>query len=262
MNFRNPLLHIPVFFMLMVSCNELFEYSPYDTDTNKRHLNSREVKSITENSASSDDTFKFALLSDIHDNYDDLSAAIRNLNHHNDLRFVICCGDITNSGLSQQFDWYVDEIEKSDYPFFSMIGNHDYRSNGLKNYRKIFGQVNSSFVVDGYKFILFDNTIWENENRSPIYSWLSEQLADSENYNIVFCHIPPWGDQMAGKNDTLFREIVRHDNTILCAHGHTHNFQEIYYNGIHTLVSAAINDREYYIISFSGNTSVIQRVNF
>ncbi len=260
---RLNILLLP-FCLVLFSCDDWFEYSPYDTEIKKKHLNSEEVSDI-EMTAIQCDTFKFAVISDIHDNYDDLSDAIRQMNLHLDLMFVVCCGDITNSGLAQQFEWYIEMIEKSRIPFITLIGNHDYRSNGSAIYKKAFGPVNFSFKVEGYEFILFDNTIWENNNKCPQYEWLDNELNNDdpeEISHIVICHIPPWGDQMKGNHESQFWNVVNQENAMLCIHGHTHNHKEQIYQGIASLVSDAINDRTYSIVSLCGKHVSIKTYNF
>ncbi|MBN1144870.1 MAG: metallophosphoesterase [Bacteroidales bacterium] len=251
-----------LFLLSFISCSDNFSYSPYDSDVDKDHPNEEQVKMISNIALSGSDTFKFALLSDIHDNYDDLSDAIKRLNKHTDLSFIACCGDITNSGLAQQFEWYVDVINKSQHPFISLIGNHDYRSNGYRIYQKVFGPSDFSFDAGNYKFVFFDNVVWENDNRSPKFDWLTDQLSDSELPHVILTHIPPWDNQMTGINNLVFRDIVNSENTILCCHGHTHEYADTCYNGVHTIVSEAINDREYYVISLVGKQSFFKRIRY
>lgn len=251
-----------LFLLTLNSCSDQFSYSPYDCDVDKDHLNMNEVNMISNMAQSGTDTFRFALLSDVHDNYDDLSDAIKQLNKHADLNFIACCGDITNSGLAQQFEWYVEVINKSQHPFISVIGNHDYRSNGHRVYKKVFGPSDFSFEAGNYKFVIFDNVVWENDNRSPKLDWLTDQLSDSELPHVILTHIPPWDNQMTGINNLVFRNIANTDNTILCCHGHTHEYADTCYNGIHTIVSDAINDREYYVISLVGNQSFFKRIRY
>lgn len=253
---------IGLFLLSLNSCSDQFSYSPYDSGVDTEHHNHNEVLMISNTPLSGSDTFKFALLSDIHDNYDDLSDAIKRLNKHKDLNFIACCGDITNSGLAQQFEWYVKVINKSHHPFISVIGNHDYRSNGNRVYRKVFGPSDFSFETGNYKFVVFDNVVWENDNRSPKFDWLTDQLSDPELNQVVLTHIPPWDNQMTGINNLVFRDLVNSENTILCCHGHSHEYSDTCYNGVRTIVSEAINDREYYIISLVGNQSFFKRVRY
>lgn len=248
--------------LLCAACSGWFEYSPYDADVDTENINAAEIAEINRELQSTSDTFKFAVMADIHDYYDEMSEAVSLINELDDIRFVICCGDITSRGLAQEFEWYSAIVKKSKHPFITVIGNHEHRSNGFQIFCKLFGSPNISFTSERYKFILFDNTIWENNNLSPNYEWLIDELADSTRHNIVICHIPPWGDQMFGLNNIVFKEIVTADNTMLCVHGHTHNFYETHYNGIHTLVSEAINDRQFYIVSLTDNSSNIKPISF
>jgi 3',5'-cyclic-AMP phosphodiesterase len=248
--------------VLSVACSNLIEYSPYDADVSERNLNISEMSRISSDAQSLTDTFKFALFSDIHENYDDMSDAINSINKLNGLQFVACCGDITNSGLAQEFEWYTDVAAESLYPLITVIGNHDYLSNGYSIYTKLFGEPNMSFTVNKYKFILFDDIIWENNNKEPDYGWLSNELADSNYYHVIMSHIPPYSDEMKGINGLAYDKIVDSTNTILCLHGHCHCFNELTFNGVHTMVTGDIDDGEYYIISLVNDHSIIKRVSF
>jgi 3',5'-cyclic-AMP phosphodiesterase len=254
------LVIIPI--VILSACSDLFEYSPYDEGTTVQHKNSDEIFAITSNFLTCDDTITIALLSDIHDNYDDMADAIVSMNKRGDLQCVICCGDITNFGLAREYEWYVKTINQSKYPFITVIGNHDHRSNGYSNYRKVFGQANLSFASTCYKFILFDNTVWENNNTSPQFTWLEKELEDSTHFNIVVTHIPPFSDQMIGIYGDEFNRIVNAHNTILCLHGHDHTFRETCYNGIHSVVSDAIDARQYLVIKLIHHQSLVQHIYF
>lgn len=244
------------------SCFDLIQYSPYDSDVDQRHYNSSEAAALSNDLIQESDTFKFVLLSDIHNNYDDLYDAIKSINKHLDIMFTVCCGDITNSGLSQQYEWYVEIICKSKVPFFNVIGNHDYLSNGRTVFEKLFGPPNFSFISKNYKFILFDDIVWENNNRSPEFGWLKKELTYKGYRNIVITHIPPWSELMNGVNNRAYNKVVNPKNAILCLYGHNHSFTESEYYGIHTLVSESIEKREYYIINLIGDASFIESIRY
>jgi predicted phosphodiesterase len=246
-------------FFVLTSCSDFVEYSPYDCDVHTLNLNYIEAENISELVS---DTLKFALVSDPHDNYDDLEDAFNNINQHSGLQFVVCCGDVTNSGLSQEYQWYKDAIAKSKYPVFTVIGNHDYRSNGATIFTKMFGSSNMSFTASIYKFILFDDIIWENNNARPQYEWLANELEDSTHYNVVLTHIPPWSDQMVGSNSKMYNQIVTKQNTILSLHGHDHAFIDIVYNEVHSVVSDWVKNRNYTIITLIDDRAIVTKYNF
>lgn len=248
--------------LIIQACSDLIEYNPYDTDVKTHDINAEGSAGITGKISSESDTLKFVLFSDIHDNYDDILDAINCINNQHGLQFAVCCGDITNAGLKQEFEWYGDIANKSKIPVITLIGNHDYLSNGYQIYKRIFGQSNMSFIAGKYKFILFDDIIWEKNNQMPDYAWLAGELSDTGTHNIVLAHIPPFSEEMQGAYYLGYSQVVDSCNTILCLHGHCHSFAETTFNGIHTIVSAAINDREYYIVNLIGGQSFIERVSF
>ncbi len=247
--------------LFAIGCSDLIEYSPYDIDVPELQWNESEVAKI-DTLLKPQDTLRIAFFSDVHDNYDLLATAIDQINSRNDIHFIVCGGDITNSGLSQEYIWYLDEIKKSALPLVTVIGNHDYRSSGRYIYNRLFGSRRMCICCGPYRFILFDDVIWENNNLSPDYVWLNSVLSDESYQNIFIAHVPPHGDQMEGPNRLVHEQFVHSDNTILCLYGHTHIYEDFDDNGIHTLVAASLADREFYVVSLVGSESIIERMSF
>lgn len=244
--------------LLIVGCSEPFEYSPFDTDVSSRGYNLSNAEVIS--SISKKDTLKFAFISDPHNNYDELYEAIRRINKYDDLQFVVCCGDVTTFGLAWEYKKYCDLINNSSLPVITVIGNHDYVSNGSIIYKRLFGPTNLSFVCGKYKFIAFDDVIWENNNKCPDFEWLSGELENNATYHILMAHLPPWDSQLDSTYNQIFRQTVNRKNTILCLHGHQHAFLETEYNGIHTLVANCIKNKEFDIIELTGDTASIKQI--
>ena len=249
-------------FLFLSACSDLIEYSQYDTDIKTHDINIVNAARITDEQCSLSDTIRFALFSDVHEKYDDMSDAISSINSKSGLQFVVCCGDITCSGLTQEFQWYLDIAEKSDYPLITAIGNHDHLLNGLTVFNRLFGPPNMSFISGKYKFVLFDNTIWETYNYSPKYEWLRNELSDSSYYNIIISHIPPFAADFDDLHHIIYNQIVDTANTILTIHGHIPCFSDTVYNGIHTVVSGTTNSREYYIVTLICDEAFIKRLSF
>jgi Icc protein len=252
-------------FMLVFSssCSELIEYSPYDTDVDQLECNLTNVDKIAINSIV-DDTLKFALFSDSHFYYDDLEDVVKLINKQNDIKFVVSCGDLTESGLSQEYVWYNDIVKKLKYPLISLIGNHDYRSNGVANYKRLYGPTNMTFKCGKYKFIVFDDVVWENNNQSPRFDWLEAELnnSDGTEYSVLFSHIPPWTDQLEGSYNVMFEDLLLESNVILNFFGHVHTYSQGVYANIPSYTATTIEDDEYYIVKLVGNKSFVERVKF
>lgn len=244
----------------MCSCTGLFEYSPFDTDVKSQNLNQKNILLI-DRQAIRPDTLKFAVFSDVHENYDDMADAIRSLNARDDISFVICNGDITNQGLADEFMWFADVASLSAHPFLTVIGNHDHLAHGKLVFERIFGPVNMSFTAGDYKFLLFSNIVWENDNNSPDYEWLRDELAAGDR-NIIVAHQTPEAEDIGPLHRIIYKEIADSANTMLTLYASAHHFDDKYYNGIRMFVSDAIVEREYYLFTLTGRDTSIERIKF
>jgi Icc-related predicted phosphoesterase len=240
----------------------MIEYSPFDTNVKSHDLNVSASGRIGMEEILVQDTLKFALFSDVHENYDDMADAIKSINAKPDLRFAVSCGDITCSGFVQEYKWYLETAGGLNCPLITVIGNHDYLANGLDIYKKLFGDPNISFVCGKYKFIVFDCAMMENYNVSPKYEWLINELSDSSHVNILISHIPPFANDLDHLNRLVLNNILKSGNVKLCLHGHFHQFRDVYYNDIHTIVADEIKSREYYVIKLISDQSFVETIKF
>jgi Icc-related predicted phosphoesterase len=255
------LIALPVMLMALQGCSDMFSYSPFDTNVPANEHNISATSFIT-NDTTGNDTLQFAFFSDSHDSYDELESLISNINHRNDIQFVISGGDITTFGLSWEYQKYFNLIKKIRIPVVTAIGNHDYVSNGGIIYRRLFGPPNVSFACKEYKFIMFDDVVWENGNSPLNFSWLGHELDDSGKLNVIVAHLPPWDEQMDSTHRANFSTSVTSANTLLCLHGHTHTYRLTTHNGVQTLVAGDLKDREYYVVMLSSGQVSIERVSF
>lgn len=254
------------FVLQMISifcCCDIIQYSPYEADIKNKHSNSDEINRIKKKKLNKSDTLRFAFLTDNHDNYDDLDKAVTSINKQKELMFVVCGGDITDGGLVQQYNWYVDIIKKCKYPFLTIIGNHDYLANGQVVFGKIFGSTNYSFILEDYKFIFFDDIIQENRFKGPQYQWLKNECADTVHHQVFIAHIPHWSGLISGYHNIIFWEILKPERILLCLYGHNHTYtEENDYNNLKSIVGNDIEGKEYYIVSLIGDNASIKRVNY
>ena len=191
-----------------------------------------------------------------------MADAIGCIDKDSTIQFVICCGDITNTGLTQEYEWYWNIIKNSSKPVITVIGNHDYLSNGYYAFNQYFGSSNDTFTVGNYKFILFDDIVWENHNRPPNIKWLEFEFSSSPYKNIFITHIPIWADLELGNNRIALEQVVKPTNTVLYLFGHEHSFQKTKYNGINTVVSASIDKRCYQAIALKGYSALVKCIRF
>lgn len=251
---------------VLQGCELRFDYSPYDiiVESKYRGLTAENLAKLKEYDTG-ESSFKIAFITDTHTFYDEFEDAVKAINERDDIDFIIHGGDLTLSALHKEFTWFNEIMAKLDKPFLTVIGNHDYLSNGEAIYQKSFGVNNYTFTFRGCKFVMFDNIIWENGNKDPDFDWFKENLKNDNDYNFVIpvSHIPPWGDQYNYGNSFVFNHIMEENNIQLSIHGHTHNYYHgKRYNKVDYLVGGDIADREFLIISIEGGNYNVERVFF
>jgi predicted MPP superfamily phosphohydrolase len=163
-------------FLFLPACSDLIEYSPYDADFSAKSLNLFYTENMNPSLQHESDTLTFAFLSDSHFYYDKLASAVKSINTKSDISFVAICGDITDSGMAREYEYYLKQVRKLRFPFVTVIGNHDYLSNGNISFKRMFGESNFSFTCGTYKFIVFNSVVWENNNKSPDFDWLKNEV--------------------------------------------------------------------------------------
>ena len=247
-------------------CSLPFEYSPHDIEVKSKFRdltagNLIKIKAIDRNKTS----FKFAFISDSHTSYDDFEDQIKDINSRDDIDFVIHGGDLTLSSLHKEFTWFNEIIGKLNVPFLTVIGNHDHLSNGKAIYEKSFGKTNYVFTFRGCKFVMFDNIIWERNNKDPEFEWFKENIKNDKEYNHVIpvSHIPPWGDQYDNGNEYIYDEMMVEKGIKLSIHGHTHKYYfGKRYDQIDYLVVGDTPDRNYAVISIDKDNYSVERIDF
>ncbi|ASB49319.1 metallophosphoesterase [Alkalitalea saponilacus] len=227
--FKNKVHFSAVLLFLIGGCNEIIEYSPYKAGVKSpdEDLNIKAMEQISEFSQSEFRPFKLGLVGDSHTYYDYYEKQIRQLNKHDDIDFVVHLGDITLSGIYREFIWFRDITAKLNHPMITIIGNHDYLSNGEYMYQEMFGPLNFTMVYNDCLLVFFDNVIWEKNVEDPDFDWLESVLEEGQDYRyrFVFSHIPPWSDQFNTGNEYYFNMLMDKYNVDLSIHGHTHNYR-------------------------------------
>lgn len=251
-------------------CDKVFEFSPYSASVSfdRRNSNMENYKLIKDDSIFS--PFKIALISDSHQDYNDLEDAIKHINSQNDIDFIIHGGDMSEMGLIKEYNYFYDRMKELEKPFFTTLGNHDCLANGFEIYTEMFGNQNYSFEYKECKFIFFNNVVWEMNNTEPDFKWLETELNKSANYKNVFlvAHIPTWNELFFPTTFIEFNEMMLQYGVRLTIHGHDH-FAYIYSNsGIPELTVApnmvigAVKNGSYRILEIFNDSIHLQSVNF
>ncbi len=133
--------------------------------------------------------FKVAVFADIHEDTDNLARAV-NLAKNNDASVIFDLGDSTNYGDIASLRTIRDQLKASGTEFYAIPGDHDLAAaaqddvDPYKYFKDVFGQDSQVVSIQGYNFLLLDNSA----NFTPILpetiSWL-ERSAPSVDFVLL-----------------------------------------------------------------------------
>ncbi len=182
------------------------------------------------------------------------------------LQFQIFGGDIADQALLKEYEIFYNTMKNLNKPYLTVIGNHDYLSNGEVIYKQMFGDYNYSFEFNKNKFILFDDIIIESNN-NPDFNWLSMQLSNNELFKQVFviAHIPPYdGVQFNSSMEQTYKSLMQENNVQLSIHGHVHSyyFGEIYEDSVNYLTVSSLKKPTYCVVNVYNKSFEIKLIEF
>lgn len=257
-----------LFITFAIAGCSLFEYHPYEVRVpeNEQNLNAKAIGQIQSETAGKD-TVTIILMGDTQRFYDEVEVFVRSANTQK-ADFVILAGDITDFGISDEFGWVHDIMTDLNKPYIAVIGNHDLSGNGEKTFRKMYGDLNTSFKLDRLKFILLNTNSREYRfnGKVPDIAWLQGQLAgDDFDRAIVVSHVPPFdGDFDAALEDQYVSALKQSGKVNLSLHAHQHTYRngEFYNDGVRYVISTSMDNRMYLIIKLWDNEYEVKEVYY
>ncbi|WP_016777527.1 metallophosphoesterase family protein [Anaerophaga thermohalophila] len=251
----------------LFGCDGLIEYSPYQSGAGNLpdNINIKAVERLSGESSDSFQPFTIALIGDSHTYYDDFADQIDYLNGIDSIDFVVHNGDITLSGIYREFLWFHDISSLLKHPMITIIGNHDFLSNGENVYTEMFGPTNFVLDYNNCRFVFFDDIIWEKNVQDPDFEWLynacNVKQEKGPDYVFVFAHIQPWDSSFSIGNQYVFCKLLEDNEVDLSIHGHTHSFFHGYRDGCEVpfLVTGDSTDREIVLLEIRKDTLKVTR---
>ncbi len=260
----NNIIIILLTIVLFFGCERVFEFSPYQANVKESNKNSttKNLQLIKDIQIDSD-TFSFAFVTDNHYHYSNLRKVIDDINKKNEILFVIFGGDIADQALLKEYEIFYDIMENLHKPYLTVIGNHDYNSNGEIVYKQMFGAYNYSFEFKQNKFVIFDDVVWES-NKNPNFNWLSNQLSDNPSNKQIFviAHIPPFSDQFDSNMEQTYTTLMLDNNVQLSIHGHVHcySFGKVYKDNVSYLTVPWLKKPTYCIINVYNDSYEVELI--
>lgn len=186
-----------IFFL--IACNKV-EYHPYDGRINgKTGINKKNI-ALIEKACAAKDTVRFAVISDTQGWLDETARIVKSINSRQDVDFTLHLGDLSDFGLTKEFEWQRDCLEKLARPYVCLIGNHDCLATGEYVFKKIFGDINFAFTAGKTRFVCLNTNSREFDHTTsvPDFSFIKEQqeIFPAGVVNTVAAmHAPPTSEQ-------------------------------------------------------------------
>lgn len=239
--------------VLLLSSCDLIDIHPYDGKIEgEKHINEKNIEKI-ESRLAGHDSICFAVISDTQRWYDETEDEVASINRRTDIDFVIHCGDMTDFGITKEFEWQRNILQKLRVPYVVILGNHDCLGSGKEVYRAMFGRENFSFVAGPTRFVCLDTNALEYDFSNPvpdlgfIRSFADDPTVTS---SIPVMHVCPFSDEFNDNVADAFNYYIhRLTNPILCLYGHKHRTEvnDLFGDGLLYYQITCAKDRQYYV---------------
>ena len=238
---------------------DLIEYHPYDVRLGgERGINEKNIARIEE-ACKGKDTIRFVLMGDSQRWYDETEKFVSHLNTRDDVDFVIHGGDISDVGLTKEFEWVRDIMSKLKVPYVALLGNHDVLGNGVEVYKKIYGDMNFSFIAGDTKFICMNTCALEFDYSHPIpdFSFIYKELQDSVSgfkRTIPVMHVRPGDVEFNNNVSQVFHELLRRFPRMeFCLHAHNHTVmaEDLFEDGVMYYGCSCMKDKNYLLFTLT-----------
>jgi len=193
-------------------------------------------------------TFRFALLADLHITNntladEDLQRTVDQINASNDIEFVLVAGDITEEGDRVSLQRAKDILDRLNVKHYVVPGNHEtkWSESGVTDFDHIFGGERFQMEHKGFPFFGFNTgplmRMADGHVAPQDISWLKEELEKVGEEKPVFLvtHYP----LLPGDVDNWYdlTDAVRPYNIRAFLGGHYHSNRLLSYDGIPGILS-------------------------
>jgi len=256
-------------FILLQSC-DLFEAHPFDGKvTGETDINNKNIKLI-EAGCADKTTIRFAMTGDTQSWYSETEDFVKTINARHDIDFVIHGGDVTDFGLTNEFVWQRDILNKLKIPYVVLIGNHDCLGTGKHVYKKIFGEANFSFIAGNVNFICLNTNALEYDYSHPVPDFAfieNKRISSTPNHEktVVAMHVPPYSVEFNNNVAIGFQERIKlFPDLQFCLHAHVHNFfeRDIFNDDVIYYSPASIEKRNYLLFTITPESYTYEIIYF
>lgn len=248
--------------LLALTGCQLLEFSPNQAyvPAPERHQTSRNLARLAPAAATlATDTVRFVFIGDTQRFYDETEQFVTSVNQQRGIDFVLVAGDLSDFGLTREFRWVNQRLDRLRVPYLTVVGNHDVVGNGRAVYQHVYGPLNYSFLFRGTRFICLDTNGREYGfgRQVPDLPWLRQQLADTAGARrtVVVNHVPPTDEDFDPALVSAYAAAVRScPSLVLHLSGHVHRYTaaQPFHDGITYLTTYSLAKHRYHILTLWG----------
>jgi 3',5'-cyclic AMP phosphodiesterase CpdA len=251
--------------LLLATLSGCFEYSPHELpdDDAGRDLHRKAIAALE--ARPPPQPLRFAVVGDTQREFDATVDAVASLNGRDDLAFVVQLGDLTDMGLTFEFEVMNRVLSRLRVPYFVVAGNHDVIGNGHTIYEHMFGPLDLAFTHGRVRFVLLNTNGLEFATPVPDLDWLAAQLAPDEAHDrsVVLAHVEPEASEFRPELREEYLAILREDGPALSVHAHAHRYEVREVDGVTVVLADDVGGRSYLVVTAAeGGGFEIERVFF
>jgi hypothetical protein len=164
--------------------------------------------------------YKFAIVSDSHEDTTFFPNIIAQISKRHDISFVAHLGDLTNAGEVVKLQQAKTVLDQLSQPVYILPGDHDLNwvpQHDLANFRQVFQETRTyyAFSRGAERYVFIDNSNINTGLDSNQWQWLESELAAHASSNIyVFMSTPISNPYLAFKamgsqNDVVLAQAKR-----------------------------------------------------
>jgi hypothetical protein len=252
------LLFSPFLCLLVGSC-DMIDYHPYDVRiSGETNVNAHNIAKI-EAKCKDKTTIRFVAMGDSQRWYDETVDFVKDINKRNDIDFVLHGGDVSDFGVTNEFLWQRDIMNKLKVPYVVILGNHDCIGTGEETYRAVFGDTNFSFIAGRIKFVCLNTNAIEYDYSRPIpdFEFIAEQISDRRDEfdkTVVSMHVRPYCYEFNNNVVSVFeRYVTEFPGLLFCTAAHEHRLfeEDLFDDGVMYYMSDCMKGRNYYVFTIT-----------
>jgi predicted MPP superfamily phosphohydrolase len=252
----------------LASCDK-FEFSPNEVklEENEQDLTRKNIEMLQQLHLEKRPSFRFAVISDTQRFYDELDDVVEALKQRSDIDFVLLTGDITDFGITKEYRWVNERLDKLHVPVLTVIGNHDCQGNGKKIYQAMYGPMDYTVNIGRNRFVFINTNSLEFTEPVPDLDFFRAALKDTQNFDnaFVLSHIAPYDGDFNKSLEQEFARISRESKVKVSIHGHQHGYtpeRKFYNDGVDYLIVGSVEKRGYEEITVAGEQITLKRIEF